>query len=118
MKRASKKRNITWLQLSDLHILESTDWNMMIESYRQLSKHIHPDFLVITGDYRDKRYSENNNYEKTLDFLNVLVESFGIQKQDVFFVPGNHDVNDYEYRKESIKMYSVKGEYEISPNTA
>lgn len=103
MKRAPKEKNITWLQLSDLHIWESTDWNMMLESYRQLSKKVHPEFLIITGDYRDKQYSENDNYEKTLEFLDDLIELFGVERQDVFFVPGNHDVNNYEFREESIE---------------
>lgn len=103
MKKTPREENITWLQLSDLHILESTDWNMMLDSYCELSKRIHPKFLVITGDYRDKRYKENGNYEKTLDFLDKLINLFGIKRQDVFFVPGNHDVKDYEFRKESIK---------------
>lgn len=104
MKKPSEEEKITWLQLSDLHIVESTDWNMMLDSYRQLATRIHPNFLILTGDYRDKRYIENTKYEKTLEFLDILIRIFGVEKKDAFFVPGNHDVDNYDFREESIRV--------------
>lgn len=94
------KDTFSWLQISDLHIFESTDWNLMLNSYKNLAKVIKPDFLVVTGDYRHKKY--NTNYKHSLDFLNKLVEYFNLKKEDVFLVPGNHDVNGYNYRTEII----------------
>ena len=44
--------NYSWLQLSDLHIFDYTDWNIMKEAYKRLAKVVHPDFLVVTGDFR------------------------------------------------------------------
>ena len=90
----------SWLQLSDLHIFESTDWNIMLDSYSKLAEVIKPDFLIITGDYRHKKH--NTDYTFALKFLNKLVEIFKINKSDVFLVPGNHDVNDYHLRNEII----------------
>lgn len=94
------KKKYSWLQLSDLHVFESTDWNLMLDSYKKLANVINPDFLVVTGDYRHKKY--NTSYEKALEFLNQIVKIFRLKKKDVFLVPGNHDVNDYDFKKEII----------------
>ena len=45
----------SWLQLSDLHIYKSTDWNIMRNAYQKLAKVIKPNFLVVTGDFRHKK---------------------------------------------------------------
>lgn len=95
-------KNITWLQFSDLHILESVDWTLMMDSYKELAKLLHPDFIVITGDYRHIKHEENFDYSKTLEFLENIIKLFNIEKEDVFLVPGNHDVEDYAFREESI----------------
>lgn len=98
-----KKNCISWLQLSDLHIRQSTDWSIMQEKYKKLAEKINPQFIVLTGDYKHKKYSENSKYEKTKEFLSMIKGIFGLQEEDFFFVPGNHDVEDYEFRKESIQ---------------
>ena len=91
----------SWLQLSDLHIFEnSTDWSLMKQSFEALSKAVHPDFLVFTGDYRHLGY--NKSYDSSLRFINDIVQLFGLTKEDVFFVPGNHDVQTYDYRNDFI----------------
>ena len=97
------EKSISWLQFSDLHILKSVDWNLMMDSYRSLAKRLHPDFIVITGDYRHKKYEENYDYSETLEFLEEITKLFSVKKKDVFLVPGNHDVEDYEFRKDSIR---------------
>ena len=102
------KKNITWIQFSDLHIFDSTDWNLMLDGYRKLSERIHPDFIVVTGDYRHKNYDDNKDYSKTLSFLEKIVSLFNIKKEDVFLVPGNHDVEDYEFREECINQIKEK----------
>lgn len=99
----TNNKHITWLQFSDLHILKSVDWNLMMDSYRKLAERLHPDFIVITGDYRHKKYEENFDYSETLQFLEEILKLFNVKKEDVFLLPGNHDVEDYEFRKESIK---------------
>lgn len=95
-------KNISWLQLSDLHIFKSTEWNLMINGYKELSKKVNPNFIVLTGDYRHKKCKYNIDYSKALEFLNEIVDIFNIKKKDIFFVPGNHDCDDYNFRKESI----------------
>lgn len=95
-------KNISWLQLSDLHIFKSTEWNIMLKGYEELSKKVNPNFIVLTGDYRHKNCEYNIDYSKTLDFLNKIVGIFNVKKKDVFLVPGNHDIENYSFRKETI----------------
>lgn len=90
---------ITWLQLSDLHLFESTDWNLMLDSYKKISKRIHPDFIVITGDYRHKNFEYNSDYSQTIKFLEEFIKLFSVEKKDVFLIPGNHDIDDYNLRE-------------------
>ena len=60
----TNNKHITWLQFSDLHILKSVDWNLMMDSYRKLAERLHPDFIVITGDYRHKNFEYNSDYSQ------------------------------------------------------
>ena len=103
MKKNNKKK-ITWLQFSDLHIFASTEWNVMQDRYKKLAEKISPDFIVVTGDFRHKKNQNSMNFDFALKFLNEITEIFHVKKKDVFLVPGNHDVNDYKYRKETINM--------------
>ena len=74
------EKSISWLQFSDLHILKSVDWNLMMDSYRSLAERLHPDFIVITGDYRHKKYEENYDYSETLEFLKEITKLFSVKK--------------------------------------
>ena len=99
-------KQFSWLQLSDLHIFSSTDWNIMREAYRNLAKVVKPDFLVVTGDFRHKK--TNPSYENALHFLNEVTKVFGLKKSDVFLVPGNHDVDNFPYRNEIINTIKLE----------
>lgn len=101
-------KEYSWIQISDLHIFESTDWNMMKKAYKKLSKKIKPDFLLVTGDYRHKL--KNAKFDAALNFLNEIVKMFNLEKQDVFLVPGNHDVNEFDIRNEIITTIKTKAE--------
>ena len=106
------KKLHSWLQISDLHIFDSTDWQIMIDSYKTLAEEVHPDFLVVTGDFRHKKF--NNHYSFALTFLNQLVEIFNLKKEDVFLVPGNHDVNSFDYKKEFVSV--INHEVDVNPD--
>ncbi len=90
----------SWIQLSDLHIFDSTDWEQMIQHYENLSRVLSPNFMVVTGDYRHLKYKIG--YEKSLKFLNKIINVFKIDKKDVYLVVGNHDVNNFRRRDELI----------------
>lgn len=90
----------SWLQISDLHIFDNTEWNIMQKAFEKLPNKNTVKFLLITGDLHQYR----EDYSKTLLFLNKTIEIFGLTKRDVFIVPGNHDSGDCE-DKEVYTLY-------------
>lgn len=85
---------VSWLQISDLHILlHSPSWenykNAMFRFFES-NPEKKPDFVVITGDYRNIQKKES--YELAEDFIRKLMEVLGLSvSKDLFMVPGNHD---------------------------
>lgn len=107
-----RKASVCWLQLSDLHIFYSTEWEIMLKSYEDLAKVFKPDFIVVTGDFRHK--TKNNSYKDALEFLNKLATIFSLSKENFFFVPGNHDVGSFRMRKEII--VTIRSSVESNPD--
>lgn len=103
-------KEITWLQMSDLHIFESVDWLIMKEQYKRLAEKVRPNFITITGDLKDFIEKENSDYSKTLSFLNDVLRIFDVDKKDVFIIPGNHDVNDFFNREMNIEAIKARKE--------
>lgn len=101
----------SWLQFSDLHIFDSTDWTIMQDAYERLAEELKPNFLVFTGDYR--HIKNNPSYEDALVFIRKMVAAFHLKNEDVFFVPGNHDVNTFTHREEIVT--TIKTKVERSP---
>lgn len=79
-----------WIQISDLHIFDNTEWSTLKESYRRLPYLKDICFIIITGDLHQYK----GTYEKTKIFLNNLLDLFNLTKKDIFIVPGNHDAGD------------------------
>lgn len=86
------------LHLSDLHIICGAVWNNMrgtlLEDVRKklAGKTCKEKILVITGDFHN--YGDND-YETAKKFLQELIQIMEIDpKQDVFVIPGNHDVSN------------------------
>jgi Predicted NTPase (NACHT family) len=90
----TNKKPIEWLQLSDLHVFPEADTSLMLTSYEALAKEFQPQFIVVTGDFR--HIKKSSDYKLTLEYLCEIVQIFGVDKKDVFLVPGNHDVNEAE----------------------
>ena len=112
MKRNSIKTS--WLHISDLHVFAEADTILMLDDYAELTKVISPQFLVVTGDFRHKKY--NTSFSGALEYLESLINIFHIDKKDVFLVPGNHDVNFYDGRINDIVdicQCSEKDDYNI-----
>lgn len=85
---------ISWLHLSDLHILlNSPSW----ENYRNSMLRIFesndfskPDFVVITGDYRV--IGKGNPFELAENFIRKIIDVLKLDiSKDLFLIPGNHD---------------------------
>ena len=107
-----KRDKICWLQLSDLHIFYSSEWDIMLRSYEELSEVFKPNFILVTGDFC--HIIKNKSYDAALRFLNKLSEIFKLSKKDFFFVPGNHDARDFKHRYEIIT--TIKSKVETDPN--
>lgn len=109
--------SISWLHISDLHIFESTDLSIMIAGYEKLAKDIKPNFIVVTGDFRQLNHKENLDYSQTLEFLKKIITIFKVEKKDVFLVPGNHDVKKAEeVEKVSTRSEAIKAIIEEKNN--
>ena len=84
------KIDYAWLQISDLHIFENTEWNTMRDAYKKLPYQNEIRFIIITGDLHQYK----TDYEQTKEFLGNLLDLFCLSKKDIFIVPGNHDSGD------------------------
>ena len=71
-----------WLQISDLHIYDNTEWIILQEAYKRLPYMKDIRFLVITGDLHQYK----DDYEKTKKFLSNLLNLFNLSKKDIFIV--------------------------------
>ena len=91
----------SWLHISDLHVFDSSENTMLKKEFTTLAQYLRPNFLVVTGDFCHKVHKESD-FTKALGYLNAIVEAFGLEKKHVYLVPGNHDVNNYNFREECI----------------
>lgn len=86
-----------WLHVADFHFEEdNAKQNLFEDEIVNLDK---PDFIVVTGDLhnhlRKKGQTElyASSYEQTAAFLNKLMDHWNLTSDDIFIVPGNHDVD-------------------------
>lgn len=101
------------LHLSDLHIVNQSSWNNMRESiFKKLHDKMHdlPDdqkMIIITGDFHN---FWENNYNEATNFIRRLVEETNVDiGQDVFVIPGNHDMHlSDDPRTKKNQMNSIK----------
>lgn len=114
MGESKMKTKAKWLHISDLHIFPEADTRFMIDDYRELAQVISPQFLIVTGDFRHK--SRKTEFSLARKYLEELLDIFHIDKSDVFLIPGNHDVNEYEGRSNSIldiRQHSEINDYDF-----
>ena len=118
-----------WIHIADLHFEEeSTKQNYFETAIKELDK---PDFILVAGDLHDfprekpHAYVEPKPYDRTKEFLSGLLRHWGLEKDDIFIVPGNHDVDgkprinalkDTDKLREKVENYSAghKSDFEIN----
>ncbi len=83
-------------------------------AYKNLAKKIKPDFIVITGDFC--HYKDYPQYDRALSFLNLLVQAFMITKDNVFMVPGNHDVHNEDFPMRAECVSKINESIHINPD--
>ena len=88
------RSHLNWIHLSDLHFTyknysTNTMRDLLLKYLRDLRKDQEFDFVVITGDivYQGAKY--NNDLIK---FIEEILNSLQLTKDDLFIVPGNHDL--------------------------
>lgn len=101
-----EKRTIeySWLQISDLHIFDNTEWSIMQNAFSKLPEKDSIKFIIVTGDL----HQFGHDYQKTMEFLNRMVDVFKLTKKDIFIVPGNHDAGDCEDKEAYTLLIDTK----------
>ena len=92
---------LTWLHLSDLHFRaeEQHTWdsNIVLKQLladiaeRMKQDGLCPDFIVVTGDIAFS--GQPAEYDLARAFFDELLQTTRLDKERLFFVPGNHDVD-------------------------
>lgn len=88
------------LQISDIHWTKRKHWNadfpgmkarflVDIQEYIEAGNEI--DYIFICGDIAFKGIKEE--YDKALEYIDNICRIIGRTREDVFIVPGNHDLN-------------------------
>lgn len=83
-----------WIHLSDIHFgytnaSVDTMRKKLLEKVQELEQ---VDCLFITGDLRYGKNAPNGYPQETLDFLLDLRNALKLEPQDIYIVPGNHDL--------------------------
>lgn len=74
-----------------MHVFTQEAGNVAVmQAYQELAETIKPDFIVVTGDFR--HLGRGTSFEHGIAQLEKLLSLFGVGKQNVFLIPGNHDV--------------------------
>ncbi len=101
------------IQISDLHYnldMDEVDRQTLISSINNIIKKINAeksiDIIAIIGDLVAKRTAEELGYMN--EILNKIFEEINIDKERIFIVPGNHEVNwdNYSLNKRSKNAYT------------
>jgi predicted MPP superfamily phosphohydrolase len=90
---------LTWLHISDLHFRASQAYNanvvlkaLLTDVQERIQKDgLRPDFVAVTGDVAFS--GQPQEYKLAAEFLDKLLSMTGVPKEQLFLVPGNHDVD-------------------------
>ncbi len=107
-------KTITWLHLSDLHFRQADKprnrvhlenahivLSKLLEDIKKVvrEENLQLDFIVFTGDVafsahkEEYKQSSDTDLNCAADFFDRLLQVTGLDKTQLFIVPGNHDVN-------------------------
>ena len=101
------------LHLSDLHIIQSAQWNNLRACIINEAKTVQylpkgQKMLILTGDFHN--YSDGD-YNETMLFLRDLFAAMDIDPaQDVFVVAGNHDIGN---QKSMTEYFGEKTDWKL-----
>lgn len=106
-------QEFSWLLISDLHLKSSHNtWSQnvvlrdMVNDIASRLDHIsNLSFIIVSGDLAHS--GQADEYLRVEAFLDDLVERVGLTRNDVFIVPGNHDID------RTINLLAFRGAREI-----
>lgn len=90
------------IHLSDIHfkntVEETENWSKLIEDLKRIGLNKDKDIILITGDLIDKGGTDFESLEEAFDIfkekrINILLNELKMEKNNIFFCPGNHDVD-------------------------
>ena len=107
-----------WLHLSDLHIpaKNSADRKERYEVFTSLCTYLTTnfkgkiDYVFVTGDIRHARDEEPLSAVEAAQELKRLANGIEVKTENVYFVPGNHDLDRTEGWQELRAAYQSSGE--------
>lgn len=90
---------VTWLHVSDFHIREGDPYDRhvvlsaLVSSVRRLREQEGraPDLIFATGDIAFS--GKPAEYEMATRFFDDLLDAAGVEREHLFVIPGNHDVD-------------------------
>lgn len=112
IKQEINKDTMKILQISDIHWKKRKHWNddfegMKSRFLKDIKEYIEAeneiDYIFICGDIAFKGITEE--YDKALGYIDSICRIIGRKREDVFVVPGNHDLN----RKSAGGEFCVNG---------
>ncbi len=106
----SKAHQFRVLHLSDLHIScqEGFDQAVVFDPLLQRIERdqkagFRPQMIVVTGDIASQGIKKE--YDLAKEFFDALLKSLNLSAEQIFIVPGNHDVNRKKYRPKDVPVY-------------
>ena len=89
----------TWLHVSDFHLSDKGTYNQdvilgsLVSSIKRFREEegLVPDLIFATGDIASQ--GKSKEYERATDFFDALLKEAGLNRDRLFVVPGNHDVD-------------------------
>ncbi|NTU54274.1 MAG: SUMF1/EgtB/PvdO family nonheme iron enzyme [Chlorobiaceae bacterium] len=91
--------SVTWLHVSDFHLSDRGPYNQAVilralvssvKRFREEESRV-PDLIFATGDIAQS--GKENEYEQATKFFDDLLDAAGLNRDRLFVVPGNHDVD-------------------------